>query len=141
MDLDFSNNDAFAFDNCNVSGCIISPGNFMNQTSTFNKNIFLTVNPLGLNSGNNIIGEEPENLFVGYPNQGSYSDDGKFKLRTGCAAVGTGVDNTDIGPYGGTNPYSPSGISFHPNIWSVTMPTTGTSGGGLQVQVKINANN
>ena len=132
----------FAFVNCNITNSILGqPGPFYNSGSTFNNNIFLNINPLGLNAGNNITDEDPANFFVGVPTQGSYSDDGKFKLRTGCVAIGTGVDNVDIGPYGGSDPYSPSGISFHPNIWKVTMPTTGTSGGGLQVQVKINANN
>lgn len=143
FDLDFSNNDGYGFSNCNIINSILGSagGGFWNWSSTFNNNIFLYGNPLGLNAGNNITGEDPANLFVGVPSQGSYSDDAKFKLRTGCVAIGTGVDNVDIGPFGGANPYSPSGISFHPNIWKVTMPTTGTSGGGLQIQVKVNANN
>jgi len=143
LDLNLDNNERMVLLDCNITNSILPSGaaGFYQVSSVFNKNIFLFGNPLGLNAGNNITDEAPQNLFVGAPVQGTFSDDGKFRLRTGCIAVGTGVDNVDIGPYGGADPYSPSGISFHPNIWSVTMPTTGTSGGGLQVQVKINANN
>lgn len=127
--------------NCLFKNNIIStqPGNFLFGTSSFTNNIF-TADPLGTNVGNNLVNIDPVTLFVGFPNQGGNSLDGKFRLKSNSPAIGAGEGGVDIGPFGGSSPYSLSGISLHPNIWFVNMPTIGTSGGGLQVQVKVNAN-
>lgn len=141
FDADLSNNEAYGFSDCNVSNSILMPVSFFwDLSSTFNNNIFMSSDPLSINNGNNIPSIDPATLFVGYPVQSNYSDDGKFKLRNGSLAIGNGVGGVDIGPFGGPTPYRLSGISFHPNIWEVTMPTTGTSGGGLDIHVKVNAN-
>jgi hypothetical protein len=128
-------------DNCIFKNNIISnsAGYFSFGTSSFSNNIF-TVDPLGANAGNNLVNIDPATLFVGYPNQGGNSLDGKFRLKSNSPAIGNGEGGIDIGPFGGSSPYQLSGISLHPNIWFVNMPTIGTSGGGLQVQVKVNAN-
>jgi hypothetical protein len=129
-------------DNCVFKNNIISQsstGYFSFGTSSFSNNIF-TFDPLGANVGNNLVNVNPATLFVGFPNQGGNSLDGKFRLKSGSPAIGNGEGGIDIGPFGGSSPYQLSGISLHPNIWFVNMPTVGTSGGGLQVQVKVNAN-
>ena len=128
-------------DNCVFKNNVISQNNnfFSIGTSSFSNNIF-TFDPLGANAGNNLVNISPSTLFVGYPVQGGNSLDGKFRLKSGSPAIGNGEGGTDIGPFGGNSPYQLSGISLHPNIWFVNMPSVGTSGGGLQVQIKVNAN-
>ncbi|MFN8251065.1 MAG: hypothetical protein U0V75_04220 [Ferruginibacter sp.] len=128
-------------DNCIFINNIISnsPGYFSFGNSSFSNNIF-TSDPLGVNAGNNLVNVDPNTLFIGFPNQGGNSYDGRFRLKSGSPAIGNGEGGTDIGPFGGNSPYQLSGISLHPNIWFVNMPSVGTSGGGLQVQIKVNAN-
>jgi hypothetical protein len=63
------------------------------------------------------------------------STDGKYRYKPNSLAA---IHN--IGPFAGSNPYKLSGISLHPNIFSVTMPNTVNSGTGLQVVVKVKAN-
>jgi hypothetical protein len=105
----------------------------------FNNNI-LTNGFLGSQLGSNAILTYPE-LFIGYAVPGNYSPDGLYQLAPGSPAIGYGTNGIDCGPFGGNDPYKLSGISFHPNIWSVTMPQTATSGEGLKIQIKVNANN
>ncbi len=131
---------ANCFENCLLKNNIILSSSFSIVSSSLNNNIFLSNNPLGVNIGNNLVNIDPVTLFVGYPNQGGNSLDGKFRLKSNSPAIGAGEGGIDVGPFGGSSPYSLSGISLHPNIWFVNMPTIGTSGGGLQVQVKVNAN-
>jgi hypothetical protein len=118
-----------------------NPGYFSVANSQFSHNVFIGLDPLGANIGNNIVSGDANSVFIGYPNQGSYSSDGKYKLKIGSIAIANGEAGVDIGPFGGPEPYKLSGIAFHPNIWWVEMPTTGTSGGGLPIKIKVNANN
>lgn len=63
------------------------------------------------------------------------STDGKYLPKpNGLAAI------KGIGPFAGPTPYKLSGICLHPNIYSVTMPNTSTSGSGLKIEVKVRAN-
>jgi hypothetical protein len=68
------------------------------------------------------------------------STDGIYQLKPNSIAVGSGNSGNDLGHLSGLTPYKLSGISLHPNIFSVTMPQTATSGGGLKVEVKVRAN-
>ena len=115
-------------------------GQFGIISTSFSNNIFVNFDPLGANVGNNLVNIDPATLFIGFPNQGGNSLDGQFRLKSNSPAIGAGEGGVDVGPFGGSSPYKLSGISLHPNIWFVNMPTIGTSGGGLQVQVKVNAN-
>jgi hypothetical protein len=136
----FASASSDCLDNCALKNNIIISGSFNIVSSSLNNNIFLSNDPLGANVGNNLVNIDPNTLFVGYPTQGGNSLDGKFRLKSNSPAIGAGEGGVDIGPFGGSSPYQLSGISLHPNIWFVNMPTIGTSGGGLQVQVKVNAN-
>lgn len=138
IDYNFNNGSGY-YNSCTVSNNIITSATTIINTN-FNNNIS-NGNPWGVNVGNNMTNVDMSTVFVGYPVKGSYSFDGRFKLRSGSPAIGMGDGGIDIGPFGGSTPYALSGISFHPNIWFVNMPTIGTSSGGLQVQIKVNANN
>lgn len=66
---------------------------------------------------------------------GQGSPDGTYKSKPGSLSA-----QKNIGPFVGPFPYKLSGIALHPNIFSVSMPQTVTSGGGLKVEVKVRAN-
>lgn len=80
-------------------------------------------------------------LFVGYPTATGYSDDGRYVLSQGSPAIGAGDGGTDCGIFGGTDPYVLSGIPAVPNIHFLSVPQTATTTGGLNVHIKVNANN
>ncbi len=75
-------------------------------------------------------------VFVGYPTQGSYSSDGRYQLKSGSPAIGAGNDGTDCGIFGGVTPYVLSGMPEIPAIYEINMPSTGTTGNGINVTVK-----
>ena len=68
------------------------------------------------------------------------TSDGRWQIIPGSAADGTGKEipsgtPTDIGPYGGPNPYKLSGIPAIPTIYDLVVPTSNTTG-GLNVTIK-----
>jgi hypothetical protein len=81
------------------------------------------------------------NLLALYSNPAISSTDGAFELLPNSAAKNYGNDGTDAGAFGGSLPYVLSGIPAIPNIYFAQVPQTGTSTGGLQVHLKIQANN
>ncbi len=94
------------------------------------------------NNGNqNLDPSVINNLFVGYPTQGTYSDDGLWVLKAGSAAIGTGVGGTDCGIYGGTNPYRLSGIPAIPAFYKLTAPSTTTSTNPYTITFSVRSNN
>ncbi len=151
--------------NCIIENNVFAPTTFNNSypypvnvnASTVQNNIFSVgyaivatnssvVNNLfagGFNGGIIINGNQEyvdmSTVFIGWANNG-YSGDGRWQLLLGSPAIGAGVGGIDCGAWGGSSPYRLSGMSFNPNIWQVVMPTTGTSGGGMSVTVKANAN-
>ncbi len=60
-------------------------------------------------------------------------------LNAGSPALGTGEDGTDMGVYGGANPFSIQGTLI-PLIQSITVPTMVVEGDDLQVQIKARGN-
>ncbi|MBI1343279.1 MAG: hypothetical protein GC171_10125 [Terrimonas sp.] len=68
------------------------------------------------------------------------SPDAKLQLKPGSPAAGYGTGNIDAGAFGGNSGYVLSGIPFIPNIYSVQTVGTPTSTGGLQLRLKIKAN-
>ncbi len=64
------------------------------------------------------------------------STDGKWQLADGSPAKGAGIDDTDIGMFGGTVPYVLSGIPNIPRIYFFTAPSVGTEESGINVHLK-----
>jgi hypothetical protein len=104
---------------------------FLPDSSEVEYNLFLSTYPVEGSSNLNTT----DNVFVGVG-----STDGVYQLKPNSMAVASGNAGNDLGHLSGLSPYKLSGISFHPNIFSVTMPQTATSGGGLKVEVKVKAN-
>jgi hypothetical protein len=103
-------------------------------------NIYTSQYGFGTSNGNQQSVSE-DTLFVGFPSSTGFSTDGKWKLDVASPAIGAGLNGIDCGIFGGTEPYKLSGIPFVPNIYELTVPNTGTSGGGLDVHIKARANN
>lgn len=122
----FKNNILIAVNNLNGSG------------NTFLRNIFignsLVAPPGNINANENIV-------FLGYPNQGSYSPDGRFQLKPGSPAIGYGEGGTDCGIFGGPSPYVLSGLPSIPVIYEIAGPSTAPAGGNLNVTIKARIEN
>jgi hypothetical protein len=82
-----------------------------------------------------------DSLFLDFSNPAVSSADGNYQLRANTRAKNFGNDGTDAGAFGGTAAYKLSGIPAIPNIYFAQVPQTGTSGGGLKVHLKVQANN
>ncbi len=72
---------------------------------------------------------------------GTGSTDGKWQLKGGSPAIGTGTGGQDIGAFGGPSPYVLSGIPPIPTIYDVVAPTVGTQQSGLPVRIKAKSRN
>ncbi len=82
---------------------------------------------------NNNITVPQSTLFIS--DEGA-SDDGMYMLSENSPAKGAGSNGTDIGPFGGLDPYRLSGLPNLPNIYELS--TGGlVSGDGLPVRIKI----
>lgn len=84
--------------------------------------------------GGNINGQLISNVFV---NTGS--EDAKWKLKAGSTAAGAGTDGSDMGAFGGPNPYVLSGVPGIPRLTRFVVPATATSTSGLQFEIDAEA--
>ncbi len=115
----------YSYTNWNVD----APSNLNN---TFWNNIFAgnITFPQGTNTGeDNLTGVDLSTVFVGivgniYENP-VYQD---FHLAVGSPAIGAGLDGTDIGIYGGTDPFKEGGLPSNPHIRAVNIGTETTNG-------------
>lgn len=68
---------------------------------------------------------------------GSYSaDDDYYELKAGSPALGAGMNGVDIGMYGGSLAYKKSGLPPIPAIFEATVPVSGTTATGINVNIK-----
>lgn len=107
--------------------------------NTITNNI-LVPNQTGLHSSN-IINVPEANIFEGWPTQGSRSFDDRFMLKAGSPALGAGVGGVNCGAFGGDGPYKLSGLPSIPLVYQINAPASGSASSGLNVNVKIRANN
>ena len=110
--------------------------------NTFSHNIFLTPNPIpsgNINTGN-IFNVPHDSIFV---NQTSnlYNIANNYHLRPTCVGKNAGSDLTDIGLYGTTSPKKDGEIPFNPHIQTKAIPSSTNSQGGLDVNIKVKAQN
>lgn len=120
--------------------------------STFRNNIIVnksaTVNIVSSNIQNNLVsnnqlsgnGNQTYNdtqLFIG--NTGN-SPDGQYKLKPDSPYKLAGYNNTEPGIYGGSQPYVLSGIPPIPSIYEFTADGFASKQSGLQINIKVKAN-
>lgn len=65
------------------------------------------------------------------------SRDVRFELRPSVSpGLNDGTDGTDVGMFGGSYPYEPSGMPPIPSVWFYNGEPTGTEGSNTNVEVK-----
>ncbi len=79
---------------------------------------------------------EPDDLFVG-----GTSSDGKYHIKTNSPYIAAGYNGTQPGIFGGSEPYSLSGVPPIPIIYELNVPGTGSAASGLNINVKIRGAN
>jgi len=90
----------------------------------------------GTDVDGNQYGIDMSTVFVG-----TGSTDGEYQLSATSPALGAAIDGGECGAFGGSNPYRLSGVPTVPYIYDATIPTSGSSTGGLPVTIKIRSNN
>jgi len=108
----------------------------VNTGNTITNNIMFAS---GTNENGNIYGIAMTSVFVDYSGSLNYSDDAKWKLKTGSPALGAGVAGVDCGAFGGPTPYVLSGIPALPHIYEATIPGVAYTGTGLSCTLKVKA--
>lgn len=98
-------------------------------------NLFPSAN--GNTSTNNITGQNP--LFVNLPFAAPFTFSYDVHLQAGSPAIGTGLGGTDMGLFGGTNPYDVYGTSL-PTVQSIVAPNTVTQGTNMNVRIQATGN-
>jgi hypothetical protein len=125
-----------------LSNNIFLGGHSGEANCTYQNNIASSSSPLPAGNGNqNLTAAQMNALFVGYPTQSTYTNDGRYVLKTGSLAIGTGTGGTDCGIYGNTNPYRLSGIPAIPAFYKLTAPNTITSGNPYTITFSVRSNN
>lgn len=144
-----------------MNNTFISSPNFGSGSFLLSNNIFVygMINQLNgvfqNNMGNSDYGAFPagngnfsitgtnmnNTVFVGFPTQGAFSNDGRFVLKAGSPAIGAGIGGVDLGMFGSTNPYRLSGIPAIPSFYKLTAPSTSTSGNPYTITFSVNSNN
>ncbi len=106
----------------------------VNTGNTINNNILACA---GTNANGNLYNVVMTNVFVDFSGSLKYSDDAKWKLKTGSPAIGAGVSGVDCGVFGGAAPYVLSGIPNLPHIYEASIPGTAYSDKGLACTIKV----
>ena len=91
-------------------------------------------------SSNNIFGISGAAEFNGYPS-GTPSFDAQYMLSDTSQAMGYANDGGDCGIFGGVNPYVLSGIPSIPFIYNFDANQQGSTGGGLDVNIRVRSQN
>lgn len=93
-----------------------------------------------LNATSNIINANPDSMFQ-YSLFGFHSEDQQWQLLSNSFANTYGTGGIACGAYGGTNPYTLSGIPELPNIYKVTIRPDSLIRGNVLVRIQAKASN
>jgi len=133
--------------NSQIKNNIIWDGALGNPLSQNNANNIIAYNLVahssltGILGPGNITGVNMGEVFLGYPNIGTNSNDGRWQLKADGPAKGAGENGIDCGMFGGSSPYKLSGIAPVPIIYKAIIPTSGSTTGGLPVILNIKSQN
>lgn len=110
-------------------------GGFTSNTSVVRNNMHVnnSVFPAGNDNVNDVAFAS---IFVG-----TGTTDGQWKLKDDSPAIGSGYNGTDMGIFGGAEPYVLSGIPPIPTIYGLEAPLTGEKNTGLPIEIKAKSNN
>jgi hypothetical protein len=112
-----------------VNGIYITSGSFPNVT----QNNIGHSTQFGTTGGNQ-SSVTMTNVFT--YSGGGENVDNHYTLKTGSPALGAGVQGEDCGAFGGTSPMKLSGMPSIPAIYNATVPATGTTSSGININIK-----
>lgn len=122
--------------NSTLQNNIMIYGAFYPNNNSYSYNI-ATDNAFGnLNGNQEFI--DPETMFMCYSSCTGYSSDGRWMLKPGSPAIGTGAGGTDCGMFGGANPYVLSGLPAIPAIYYFSHSNTNSQ---INVNLKVKSHN
>lgn len=146
-----------------ISNCVFASGSdFSNLNVTVQNSVFANSTPMvgvsnaifnnnilgapdGINGSNNVFNVNilgvGSNIFVGFPTQGSYSNDGSYQLTPSSIAKGAGIGGIDIGIFGGVNPYRLSGIPATPSFYRLDAASPNATTNPYTINFSIRSNN
>ena len=131
-----------------AENCFFQCRTISNYSNTTFVNCFLTdlsLQPLvpAVTGTNNVfnVNADNGNVFVGFPTQGTNSNDSRFMLKAGSPAIGAGTGGVDCGAFGNTNPYKLSGIPATPAFYKLSAPSVNTSTNPYQITFSVRSNN
>ena len=133
------NNGGYSLYN-NIFLTTTAPKNTANCVFDYNiasNNIIPNTDPYTHNQSNVAI----SSVFVGYPTQGAYSNDGRYKLAPGSPAIGAGEGGIDCGIFGNLNPYRLSGIPPIPSFYKITAPSNTVTSSPFTITFSVRSNN
>mgnify|MGYP001818958876 FL=1 len=107
---------------------------FENTGNTFSYNIMAED---GTDANGNQYNIDMDLVFEDFDGSLDLSTDGKWELKAGSPAIGTGSGGVDCGAFGGPTSYVLSGIPGLPHIYEADVPATATTDSGLQVTIKV----
>jgi hypothetical protein len=113
-----------------------SPGGISN---TYNHNAFREYYtfPFGENNNgsNNLMNQLQNETFE--VNSGNLPKYQKIKETSPCKNAG--ADGTDIGMYGGSDPYKDGAVPFHPHVDKIVVSSQTDKAGNLKVEIQVSA--
>jgi hypothetical protein len=78
-----------------------------------------------------------DQIFVNWQGYSGFHYDDNYQLKSTCAGKNGGTDGTDVGIYGGTQPWKDSHYPFNPHIISSEVAPSTAADGTLNVKVKV----
>jgi len=130
---------AFRVVNSTITNCLFDGGVSQTTASTFSYCFSKGANALPTGNGNR-NGVDFRDLFTSNaanPN----TPDTNYQLATGSPARGAGLNGTDVGPFGGPNPYVLSGQPPIPIITNLVSPPSANNNAPLNVRISVRSNN
>jgi len=127
--------------NAVVSNSFIK-GNVSGSTGTiFNNNIFGSTFSLvpGYGSGNFTFINFNSGIFMNFTGGSAWSYDFDLRLAPGSIGVGAATDGTDIGLFGGSEPFKEGSLPIIPHIEFKSIATHTNADGLLDVNIRVRA--
>jgi len=133
------------------AGTIVFKNNFINGYTSyanlsFNSCIFInnftTFSFSSFNISNTYINNQIvtlSSIFTNVPSGNSYGPSNNYHIITSSPAHNAGEDGTDIGIYGGTNPWKEGLVPANPHIRFSNINSQTGAGGNLPVNIKVGA--
>jgi hypothetical protein len=122
--------------NCTFANNIQTAGTFTPTGCTTYNNIGSSTQ-YGTSNGN-MSNVNMNNVFVCFSSCTTYSDDGRYQLKSGSVAAGAGAGGIDCGIFAGNYPYVLSGMPGVPAIYYLQVLPQGDL---LNVSVKVKSHN